>query len=164
MVRTSRLVASPQANGIPLTWVLLSRSTVCGFGTSVLSFTLFFEYCLTNEGSATVEPNWQDAMSASAMTIWFKGNVLRSLFCCPVRYVLSNNFDGTNSFASRKEVADVDGVNCWGSAKMRKTLICDGSCFRGARNVCIEFLFRDGVVVAVQLTNLDSTTIGVWPL
>src|SRR5258706_8866342 len=92
-------------------------------GTSALRFTRLFEYCLSNRGSATGEPAWQDATSASAVTVRFKGDGSRSLFCRIVRSVVSSNSEGTGSFDSRTEVADVDGVNCWGSAKMRETLI-----------------------------------------
>jgi len=74
----------------------------------------------------------------------FKGDGSRSLFCRLVSSVVSSNSEGAGSLDSRTEVADVDGVDCWGSAKTRETLICAGSCFKVARHVCLELLFRGG--------------------
>ena len=116
-------------------------------GTSTLCFARLFEYCLSNRGSATVEPPWRDTTSALAVTVWSKGDGSRSLFCRIVRSVVSSNSEDAGSFHSRREVADVDGG---GSAKMRETLICACDCFEGARHVCIGFLFGGGVVVVVQ--------------
>jgi len=44
-------------------------------------------------------------------------------------------------------VADVDGVDRWGSRRIRGTLICAGSCFEAARQVCLDFLFGGAVVI-----------------
>ena len=79
------------------------------------------------------------------------GDGSRSLFCRFFSSVVSNNSEGAGSLDSRTEVADVDGVDCWGSAKIRETLICAGSCFEAARHVCLEFLFGGGVVIKVQV-------------
>ena len=119
-------------------------------GTLAPRFTHLFEYSPSNRGSAAVEPPWRDAASPSAVTVWAKGDGSRSLFCCIVRSVVSSNFESAGSFESRTEVTDVDGVNCWDSAKMRETLICAGDYFEGARHVCIGLPFRGGVEVVVQ--------------
>ena len=66
------------------------------------------------------------------------------------RSVVPSNSADAGSVNVRTKMTDVDGVNCWDSAKMRKTLMCAGDCFEGARHVCIGFLFGGGVVVAVQ--------------
>ena len=42
----------------------------------------------------------------------------RSLFCRSVCSVVSSNSRGAGSFDSRTDVADLDGEDCWGSAKM----------------------------------------------
>jgi len=73
-----------------------------------------------------------------------QGNGPRSLFCRLVSSVVSSNSEGAGSLDSRTEVVDVDGVDCWGSAKTRETLICAGSCFKVARYVCLELLFGGG--------------------
>jgi len=107
-------------------------------GTSTLCFTRLFEYCLSNRGSAAVEPPWRDTTSALPVTVWSKGDGSHSLFCHIVRSVVSSNSEDAGSFDSRREVADVDGVNCWDSAKMREILICAGDCFEGARYVSLR--------------------------
>ncbi len=119
-------------------------------GTQAPHFTRLFEYYLSNRGSAAGRPPSQDATSASAVTVWFKGVGSRSFFCRIVRSVVSSNSKGAGSFNSRTDVADVDGVNCWGPVEMRETLICTGDCFEGARHIRTRFLFCGEVVIVVQ--------------
>ena len=64
------------------------------------------------------------ARLAPAVTIWSKGKGSHSLFCRLVCFVISSNSEGAGSFNSRTDGADVDAVYCWGSKKMRETLIC----------------------------------------
>jgi len=92
----------------------------------------------------------------------FKGDGSRSLFCRLVSFVVSSNPEGAGILDSRTEVADVDGVDCWGSAKTRETLICAGSCFEVARHVCLELLFRGGVVI--KSNQLHFGTSSAWSI
>ena len=153
------LLAEPplKPSGIPVIWALPSNGTVCGFENIGTPLYAFFEYCISNARSAAVEPTCQAATSASAVTVWFKGDGQRSLLCRIVYFVVASNSEGAGCFDSRTEVADVDGVNCWGPTKTRETLNFAGDCFEGARNLCIGFLFRSRVVITVQVTTLDST-------
>ncbi len=127
--------------------ILPSYGTVCAFGDiSSLFSALIRVLPLLSGCRATLA----STASALAVTVGSKGDGSRSLFCRIVRSVVSSNSEDTGSFDSRREVGDVDGVNCWGSAKMREILSCAGDCFEGARRVCIVFLFGGGVVVVVQ--------------
>ena len=54
-------------------------------------------------------------------------------------FVPSNSEDA-GSCDSRTEVADVDGVNRWGLAKMQETLFCAGDCLEGALKVPATFV------------------------
>ena len=64
----------------------------------------------------------------------------RSLFCRSVRSVVSSNSKGAGSFDSRTDVADLDGENHWGSAKMQETLICTSDCLQAVRKVPATFV------------------------
>ena len=52
---------------------------------------------------------------------------------------------------SRIAVADVDGADRWGSAKIRETFVRAGDYFEGACQVGIEFLFMGQVVSRFQV-------------
>jgi len=72
-----------------------------------------------------------------------------------VSSVVSSNSEGASSLDSRTEVADADGVDCWGSRRIRETLICAGSCSEAVHHVCLEFLFGGrGVIKKVVLQRL----------
>ena len=96
-------------------------------------------YSSTSSPTEAQRPERHDAASPAVM-VWFKGDGSRSVFCRLVSSIVSSNSEGAGSLGSRSEVADVDGVDCWGSRRIRGTLICADSCFEAARHVCLELL------------------------
>jgi len=124
--------------------ILPAYHTLCTPCTSKLRFTRLFEYCLSNGGSATVEPPWHDA-AWSAMTVWMdlvSSSVVPSLLL--------------SQAVLRAPVAWTQGQR-WRWPRY-ETLICASSCFEAARHVCLEFLFRGGVVIKYQPTSLWQFT------
>ena len=99
--------------------------------------------CCRSCGSAEVDDlRWRDVVSsAPATTTWLKADGPRSLFCRLVSSGVSSNSAGSGNLDLSTAVADVDGADCWGSAKIRETLIRAGDCFEGACHVGIKFLF-----------------------
>ena len=99
--------------------------------------------CCRSCGNAEVDDlRWRDAASsAPATTTWLKADGPRSLFCRLVSSGVSSNSAGSGNLDLSTAVADVDGADCWGSAKIRETLIRAGDCFEGACHVGIKFLF-----------------------